>query len=402
MSTSQFPTQTSLSSAQPSRLKPTAAQVHQTITRIEAYLKTIVIHPDRRTGAFPYYLFHPAGHVIRGTVLLFHGFSAKPHQMARLASYLFENGFNVYQPAIAGHPLLRPEQNWPQVDLKPAIAQPLKRKIAQDPILGRYFNNLAHNPTFTKPNRLQQIALVARLLTLEPRLLDMVTAIENPNDSDFDRYYISNHMLYLDHAKERLAELEAMPGPIYAVGLSVGGSVALGIAAAYPHRIRRVVVYAPLLQIYTQERRRYVNLAGPLDIKETGWEPALQFPVGCMTAVDRFGSSYVMSQPAIEALKTVQTFMVLTENEDAADIDTNKEFFINIGGKQRGHFLHLYQPEDLVPHPMVDPDEVSQNMSNRYWQSLYQETFRFLSTGLIHQSNLMSLEQSTDIPLVQS
>jgi pimeloyl-ACP methyl ester carboxylesterase len=401
MSTSPLASQPASPLAQPSRLKPTPQQVQHTVARIEAYLKTIVAHPDRRPGAFPYYLFHPADRAIRGTVMIFHGFSAKPHQMGRLASYLFENGFNVYQPSIAGHALVRPDVNWPQVDLRPEIAKPLKAKIAQDKVLTRYFSNLANNPNFTKPNRLQQIGLIARLLTLEPRLLDMVNAIETPGDPDFDRYYISNHMIYLDHAKARLAELDVMPGPIYAIGLSIGGAIALGLAATYPQRIRRVVAYAPLLQIYTAERRRYVNLAGPLDIKETGWDPTLQFPVGCLTAADRFGSSYVLHPQAIEALKTVQTLMVLTENEDAADIDTNKEFFINIGGKQRRHFLHLYQPEDLVPHPMIDPEEISQNMSNRYWQSLYQETFRFLSTGVIHQSNLFSLEQSTDVPLVE-
>jgi len=49
---------------------------------------------------------------------------------------------------------------------------------------------------------------------------------------------------------------------------------------------------------------------------------------------------------------------------------------------------------------MVDPTEVSQNMSNRFWQSLYQETFRFLSAKRVNTSNLGSLEQDPDLPIV--
>ena len=39
-------------------------------------------------------------------------------------------------------------------------------------------------------------------------------------------------------------------------------------------------------------------------------------------------------------------------------------------------------------------------MTNRFWQSLYQETFRFLTTGEIDDSNMSSLEQNSDLPQV--
>ncbi len=176
----------------------------------------------------------------------------------------------------------------------------------------------------------------------------------------------------------------------------------MGLAAAYPDRIKRVVAYAPLLKVYGEENRQYVNLAGPLDIKETGWDPNLMFPVGCFTAADRFGSSYVMGPESLIALKDVPIFMVLTANEDAADIQTNQDFYDKTGEEQQGNRYYFYRAEDLVPHPMVDPTEVSQGMSNRYWRSLYQETFRFLTTGEINERNLGNLGQSDDLPQVSS
>ncbi|MBD2080378.1 alpha/beta fold hydrolase [Leptolyngbya sp. FACHB-17] len=379
---------------------PTLEQINQTKSAIDAYIQSLNQNPDGRDGALPYYLFHEPGRSIRGTVMIFHGFSAKPHQMWRLADYLFRNGFNVYQPSIAGHPLINPAKNWCQVDLKPEYAEPIKEKVQKDPVLQAYIKNFTNNPGATRPGFMQQMGLMARLVMIEPQLLDIIKALELPDDPDFDRYFISSHLRYLTEAQARLNELAAMPGDIFTVGLSVGGAVALGLAASRPDRVRRVVAYAPLLKIYGEERRRYVNLAGPLDISESGWDANLRFPVGCLTAADRFGSSMVLSDKSVRSLSNIPTFLVLTENEDAADIETNQDFYQRIGGEGEGHRFFLYPKEDLVPHPMVDPTEVSQNMSNRFWQSLYQETFRFLTAGRVNTTNLHSIEQDPNLPIV--
>lgn len=385
----------------PQTFHPTAAQLDQTRQAIAASIDRIRHHPDQRAGAYPYDLLHAPDQPIYGTVMMFHGFSARPHQLWRLAEYLFRNGFNVYQCTIAGHALLDPARNWAQVDLKPEIAAPLKAKIQADPVLSQYLANIMTNPeSFTRPNHLQRVALIARLVAIEPRLLDIMRAAEQANDPDFDRYFISSHMHYLTAAEAQLADLEAMPGPIFTVGLSAGGAVALALAAAHPERVKQVVTYAPLLRVYGEDRRRYINLAGPLDISESGWDPNLRFPVGCLTAVDRFGSSYVLSPTSVRSLQDTPVFLTLTENEDAADIETNTTFFDKIGGSANGNYLHLYPTKDLVPHPMVDPTEISQGMSNRFWQSLYQETYRFLTTGNVDLSNLSNLEQNTDLPAV--
>lgn len=378
-------------------VRPTSEQIVQAKQAIDEHIRSIGGNPEHRDGAFPYYLFHEPGEPVLGTVMLFHGFSARPHQCWRLADYLFRNGFNVYQPSLAGHTLVNPAKNWPQVDLKPEIAIPLKEKAQQDPVMQTYLANLSSNPAGFTP--LQQAAVVARLITLEPRLLEIIQAIESSDESTFDTYYISSHLNYLSDAKARLAEIDSLPGPVYTVGLSVGGAVALALAAARPDRVQRTVAYAPLLKIYA-ERRQYVNLAGPLDIKEIGWDPDLQFPVGALTAADRFGSSVVLSAKSIGALQQVPTFLVLTENEDAADVPTSQDFFDKIGGDRNRHRSYLYSRNDMVPHPMVDPTEVSQNMSNRFWQSLYQETYRFLTEGEVDRQNMGNLEQDPNLPQV--
>lgn len=86
---------------------------------MDKFVQTIPNHPERREGASPYYLLHGDGDAVYGTVLVFHGFSASTWQMSLLAQYLYENGFNVYQPALCGHYFLNPDKNWPKVDALP-------------------------------------------------------------------------------------------------------------------------------------------------------------------------------------------------------------------------------------------------------------------------------------------
>jgi len=387
---------------------PTVQELDQTQRAIEAHLAAVRSHPDQRPNAHPYYRFHPAGEPIHGTVMIFHGFSMRPHQMWRLANYLFDNGFNIYQLTLAGHDRLNPAKNWPQIDLKPEYAEPLMQKVQQDAVLRAAIVQKAQSGGVVIG---QQRALLQRLFMIAPEMQDFASAIAQPNHPDFDRYFTSTHRAFLADAQQRLEELSALPGPIYAVGLSVGGATALGLASSVPERIEKVVAYSPLLKIIGENRRQFVQLTGPLDINETGWDPALQFPVGALTAADYFGSE-VRSKDSIKRLKSTPVFIALTENEDAADIDASEIFFADLATsnaadsetaktkEQPPRWLYKYPAPAMVPHAMVDPTEVSQGMRNLFWQSLYQETLRFLKKGEVNINNLERLSQDEALPLV--
>lgn len=377
-----------------------AEVLSQIDNRLNAYLQTLEDLPHKRDGAFPYYLFHGADEPIHGTVMLFHGYSARPHQMWRLADYLFKNGFNVYQCTLAGHSQVRPDLYWPQVHLKPEIKEPLKAKVRKDPVLKNFFKNIknAGADQATTPSSLQMLGLVRRLQRLDAKVVDLILAIERDYDPDFDQYYDSNHLDYLTEAEARLEDLAAMPGPIYTVGVSVGGAVALGLAAAHPQRIKKVVAYAPLLEVYGETRERYVKLTGLLNIKEFDWDN-LSFPLGCCTAANRFGA-FVRQQANAKVLKKMPTLFVLTENENAADFKINQQFARSLGREAKGHYIYTYPVADLVPHSMVDPTEVSQNMSNVFWQTMYQETFRFLALGQFDGTQMANTVQDIRLPVV--
>jgi hypothetical protein len=113
----------------------------------------------------------------------------------------------------------------------------------------------------------------------------------------------------------------------------------------------------------------------------------------------------VRTSENVAALRPTPTLIVLTENEDAADPQTTESFNRSLSRaslfkRYDNHYLHTFPSEALVPHPMVDPSEVSQNMSNDYWKPMYQETFRFLTKTEFKSSSLEQIEAVSDLPPV--
>jgi dienelactone hydrolase len=116
-----------------------------------------------------------------------------------------------------------------------------------------------------------------------------------------------------------------------------------------------------------------------------------------LTAANYFGG-FVRSYKNVQTLKNLPTCFVLTENEDATDNQTIQNFFKSLGSEAKGHRCYIYAASSLVPHPMIDPRQTSQGMSNAFWKNLYQETFRFLTVGEINPKNMKSLDEADDLP----
>lgn len=375
----------------PSFITPNLREISQVKKIINDRINSIDARPNRRAGAYPYYLFHPPGKPILGTIIMFHSFGAIPHQMSLLAQSLFNNGFNIYQPCIAGHAFIPPETYWPQARLKPKISLFLKNKIEKDEVFQNYLSNIKANlDKFNGPTVKEQKVLMERLLKIEPRLEDLFWAIERESDRDFYRYFNSESIKYLTDAKARLAELAAMPGPIYAIGLSVGATVALALAATEPERIKKVVAYSPVLKICGRKLSCFFHVAGLLDLKLNVCGESLYAPMEGLIAGAHLGSLVTSSQKRRNLWK-VPTFFVLTENDDLADIETSQKFMEAMGGRWKGHRCYVYPSANLVPHQMVDPRSPSNGMSNAFWRNLYRETRRFLQFGDIKEEKMDSL-----------
>jgi hypothetical protein len=82
-----------------------------------------------RFGSEPYLKLHNANEQVKGTVVVFHGFSGMPVQQNPLVDYLYNQGFDVFDASVAGHYRVNapgPEVSFPGSDkLKAAGLSPL-------------------------------------------------------------------------------------------------------------------------------------------------------------------------------------------------------------------------------------------------------------------------------------
>lgn len=69
-----------------------------------AYLNSVLKSPERRPDCTPYLLLHPAGTQVRGTVLLFHGFTGTPKQVGRRLLYPMLDGNRAHLPCFRCEP----------------------------------------------------------------------------------------------------------------------------------------------------------------------------------------------------------------------------------------------------------------------------------------------------------
>lgn len=98
---------------------------------------------------------------------------------------------------------------------------------------------------------MQNFPRVCTLLTGSVwKLVDWVNKfIRSTHCLEYCRVYESQHMNYIHEAEQRLKEIHALPGPIFTVGLSMGGATALALAATHPNEIAKTAVFAPLFKV---------------------------------------------------------------------------------------------------------------------------------------------------------
>lgn len=99
-----------------------------------------------------------------------------------------------------------------------------------------------------------------------------------------------------------------------------------------------------------------------------------KFNLGCIYAATQLGSKLVKEAPAIKA--PVQFFT--TAVDDAADEGTIRKLHDRAGGDPRHGWYH-YPTAEGVPHPMVHPRE---DKGHGQTPALYAMTLRFLETGV--------------------
>jgi len=256
----------------------------------------------------------------RGTVLLFHGYTACPQQYEGLSEALAQKGYNVYVPLLPGH--------------------------------GRPFLNAHPN---TRSGKGDDISLM-------------------PGQYELARYYaFSEHMsqLLMPEPRERIVG-----------GLSLGASLAVHSLHRFPDLAQRGFLISPLFDIATPGRYLVPLLAPLLPYQRISWGESCEderrrgragyceFNLTHVSAVQKLGKA--MSAKLSEVKQPVQ--IVGTEQDSAASNPAIAEAHHRLPQSHACFF------QEGVSHSMLSPqDNPTRDM---FWlPALTSQLLRFVTTG---------------------
>lgn len=420
--------------------RPTSEQLARSMNKIAAHkarIRAQVPESARRRELYspstrgqkpePYCLFHAAGKAVYGTVVLFHGFNDRPHQQAKLASYLFHSGFNVYNVFLAHQYMVPGTEFWPKTVYKPEVLATVQGKMsapANQAVLAPIMPRLsAGAPT---P---EDLAVLDSVLKPELSMGMLQEAWADPAGPAFQKLFASHQAStgqsldesarqsdYLDYVREaqaRIAEVTDLPGAVFVSGLSVGGTTALAAAAADGgKRVRGVMSHAPWLSPIDPAARTQLVFAAPLDenIRAVGGSYPMQWESHkinfspASVAANLALAAWTTRAENLRTLAAIPTAIIMTDAEDSADNTSTDKVHAALSQDPRVAGLHVsaHYPKELkVGHALTDPENYPQEAkTNLRFRALYQESFRFYTQGRIDKDNLMLTGQDPALPKV--
>lgn len=442
--------------------QPSEAAVNAAMAKVGAHVAAIrAIDPskrrterfsDKHRGEFsePYCLFHAATKPVYGTVVLFHGFNDRPLQQAKLASYLFHSGFNVYNVHLAFHYLVPGTENWPRTVYQPAMlaanAQKLKSPSLQ-PIIARLALKFSEGNTPTLSDlTAADLTEINTALAQPPFPISSETfakAWANPTSTDFKTLFVTpnsaappktageilaaaqtaDYMSFITEARARISEVAEL-GPVFLGGLSVGGALALAAAADDGGKnVKGTMAHAPWLKSIDASNNTQTSLLAPLD-KDINRVKQGSYPMVWGNHQIPFSPASIAADLAlgswtgVNAAKLVKipTAMIVTDAEKSAHNPSSQalhEGLVAAAGGAVPHVRAAYPPADKIGHALTDPENYANgnlddpNNAERWnsrWRQLYQESFRFYTSGAIDSQNLFTSDpkvQDARIPVVK-
>ena len=388
----------------------TREQYERARRRVEARLQATKNDENYRPGAESIYRFHSADTPVHGTVMVFHGGFATPASFGVTIKYLYDNGFNVYAPALAGHAYN--STRWPYALLRPEMGgRAAKKVLTSDPVIGGIIdriNNGSMKPPVFAPNGfdLDEIIVRAdRLLrqglsddeyeNLQAGMSLLVREDHYPwAEKDIHKYFETDYYRYDSDPYERFSEIASLPGPTYAVGYSLGGLQTMYLAAR-AKSLRRIVLLAPYAEVAAPkdfpQSRYLVEAVGALDLYKTQILGANGVPSRAIPAVDLAGRFLLQDDILRPIRDSTATFCIFAEDDPMSDPTVGLDACsTRVRNNETKTFV--YPAEAKVGHN-VAPGE-----SNRFSTPVLQEMLRFLTAGSVHENNMLKVQGDPKLP----
>lgn len=167
------------------------------------------------------------------------------------------------------------------------------------------------------------------------------------------------------HAARTFAQAHNLP--LYVLGNSAGGTMALDLARRYGSDIDRCVLLAPFVRPATPLARTLFSGLDALDyggvmsrLADTipfGWGDPVRddHPVHQHFALGNCFGLYRYSRMAVPPTLTMPTQFIVTDADETVCSTAVRNLFLASGGNDRGHRYHAFPRDQGVPHSMLSP-----------------------------------------------
>lgn len=379
------------------RAEERARAVH----RAEAYIASVTGAGNlTREGATPMYYFHDVGTRVHGTAVVFHGGAGRPSDMVLIAKYLFDNNFNVYLPALAGHALVTDQ--WPYGLLRD---EKLRKKVRNALISDKRYERInafavkdmakliSFEDTVDRPFVTTAFKILKERLSEEEygvltSAFDMLIGPKdlsklyyNGVEKDIQKMFAFDGSRYMSNPEERLSDVASLPGPVFALGYSLGGVQAFYLASRAKH-LKRIVTLAPGIRVKRTTLTDFIMLAGMLDIDLLPKDAPLFFPNRFSSAVQVL-SRYAFNPDAAKAVReNTDTFCIIAADDSIVDVDAGL-YICRDAVKNAGSTAFIYPKKLGINHGVGPP-------LSKYSDAMFEEIVRYFTTGKVQKKNMLN------------
>jgi alpha-beta hydrolase superfamily lysophospholipase len=388
----------------------TPSQYARAVRSVESHIASTTRDKDAKADSQALYWFHGPQKKVHGTVIVFHGGFGVPADTNMTSKYLYRNGFNVYAPALAGH-AYQPHRN-PTTVLRAEMGGTAAKKILiNDPVIGDIITRINNgslmapvhapegfdfNVIRARAMELFRTQLPQHMFEKLMRAMSLLVSEEYHAgiEKELHRYFETDHHRYDSDPFERLADVAALPGPVYAVGWSLGGVEAMYLAARAKY-IDKMVLFAPFVESAAPKRKpeyRYLlEAVGALDLYVTPLPGGSRVPSRMLPAADLAGRLLLQDDILNSIRDNTATLCVFAEDDSMSDVDIGM-YACRDRVTNKDSAAYLYSASEGLDH------SVAPGPSNPYNTAILQETLRFLATGSLNRENMLSKMGDPSMP----
>ena len=356
--------------------------------------------PNKRSGSAPIILLHPVGTKVLGSVLIFHGYLGTPLQTTLQANACFAAGYNVVSINLAGHS--QESSYWPATLLRNRVLRDkIRNTLLNEPRLANITKDIESNefnfikstaPIMPIVREVVRSALTDEEYKQAEQAFKTLGPFPGVNSisfaNDIHSMFLSEYRRYEMRARNMVAKMQSLPGPLNVLGYSLGGANAV-YSAAFQSGVSKLVLFAPYfgetVDSKSQDTNQYIAIAGATELFKLSSGGSL-IALPSWTSVQLFGRWTARDSVTQSVRETTRTLCVIAADDDTATPARTRE----VCQSKLGAHTFEYPARFRLGHGVIP------EAGHPFAEALIGQVLRFLRNGTVDDDAFTMRNTSSD------